>query len=50
MAGQVSTLDGLESPVGKIAAVAALVELGVGKTGDYGLAEGTDALLPEVGG
>lgn len=50
IAGQVSILDGLESPVGKVAAVAALVELGEGKTGDYGMAEGTDGLLPEVGG
>lgn len=50
IAGQVSLLDGLETPVGKIAAVAALVELGDGKTGDYGLAEGTDGLLPVVSG
>ncbi len=50
LAGQVSTLDGLETPVGKLAAVAALVELGEGKTGNYGLAKGVDSVLPEVGG
>jgi hypothetical protein len=50
LAGQVSTLDGLETPLGKVAAVAALMELAEGKTGNYGMAKGVDSVLPEVGG
>ncbi|MBK9299032.1 MAG: copper transporter [Candidatus Microthrix sp.] len=46
--GQSSTLDGLESPLGKAAVVVALMELREGKTGDYGLAAGTDGPVPSI--
>ena len=46
--GQCSTLDGLERPLGKAAAVVALIELREGKTGDYGLAAGTDGPVPSI--
>ncbi len=46
--GQSSTLDGVESPVGKAAVVVALMELRDGKTGDYGLAAGTDGPVPSI--
>ena len=45
LAGQVSTLDGLETHLGKVAAVAALMELAEGKTGNYGMAQGVDPVL-----
>ena len=46
--GQSSTLDGLEGPLGKAAVVVALMELREGKTGDYGLAAGTDGPVPSI--
>lgn len=46
--GQSSTLDGLESPLGKAAVVVALMEMSDGKTGDYGMAAGTDGPLPSI--
>jgi len=48
--GEVSTVDPVSSPFGRIAAVFALAEQAGGKSGQYGSTGGTDGPLPEIGG
>ena len=43
---RVSTVDNLESPMGQAAAVLALEDLGVPRTGHYGVGPGAQRLLP----
>ena len=46
---RVSTVNNLEDFRGRMAAVLALIELGVGRVGHYGTGTGADRLVPESG-
>ncbi len=46
---RVSTVNNLEDFRGRVAAVLALIELGVGRVGHYGTGTGADRLVPESG-
>jgi hypothetical protein len=45
----VSTVNNVEDFKGRVAAVLALVDLGVGRVGHYGVGSGADRLVPESG-
>lgn len=47
---QVSTVDGIDSVIGRVAVVLALEELGRGEHGHYGLGPGASRRLPEPPG
>lgn len=44
----VSTVDNLEQKVGRVAAVLALSDLGVGRAGHYGVGTGATSILPPL--
>lgn len=46
---RVSTVNNLEDFRGRVAAVLAVVDLGVGRVGHYGTGSGADRLVPEAG-
>ncbi|HEV3498430.1 MAG TPA: copper transporter, partial [Actinomycetes bacterium] len=48
VAPKLSTVDNLESPIGQAAAVLALDDLDVPRTGSYGVGPGAERLLPAV--
>lgn len=48
LAPKLSTVDNLESPIGQAAAVLALDDLDVPRTGNYGVGPGAQRLLPPV--
>lgn len=48
LANRVSTVDNLESPIGQAAAVLALGDLDVPRTGSYGVGPGAQRLLPSL--
>lgn len=46
---RVSTVNNVEDPRGRVAVVLALVDLGVGRVGHYGVGSGADRPVPESG-
>jgi hypothetical protein len=48
VAPKLSTVDNIEDPRGRIAAVLAVAALVQGKTGHYGIGRGADRAVPEV--
>jgi hypothetical protein len=46
---RISTVNNVEDPRGRVAVVLALVDLGVGRVGHYGVGSGADRLVPESG-
>jgi hypothetical protein len=49
LGAHVSTVDDLDSPMGQAAAVLALDDLGIGRTGHFGVGPGAQRLLPSTG-
>jgi len=50
LSGRISTVDDLELPAGRVAAVLSLVQLSSGKTGDYGVGSSVSGILPKLAG
>ncbi len=46
---RISTVNNIEDFKGRVAAVLALVDLGVGRVGHYGIGSSADRLVPESG-